>query len=343
MSELNPTKEAILRGPRAVRTLRAMRAFERGFTVDSATDEGDAYRMRAAMDAHPAFGKWLSRTALGTARKPMAAAPGAEQSTFIDAAEIDAAVAGIREDGFYVFKHKAPAETVARILEFAESEPCTARGIDAAPAAFPRSAPIAGRYDFDEQTMMRSPDLQDYCSDPAMATIAARYLEQRVVQDVVTLWWTAPRRAEDAALNAWMFHQDRDRLSFLKFFMYVTDVEPDTGPHVYVRGTHRTAARSLRGDGRITDDAVRQAGIGDDIVELAGPAGTLMAVDTAGLHKGKAPERADRLVLQVQFSTSLFGAPFELPQFTPTPLAVERYRSMPRTLVRWSTIPELAP
>jgi hypothetical protein len=272
----------------------------------------------------------------------MAAAPGAGSSTFIDSAEIDTAVAGIQEDGFYVFQRKAPAETVARILEFAQTQPCTARGLDVAPAAFPRSAPEVGRYDFDEQTMMRSAELQDYCSDPAMATIASRYLQQRVVQDVVTLWWTTPQRAEDAALNAWMFHQDRDRLSFLKFFMYVTDVEPTTGPHVYVRGTHRNAARSLRGDGRITDDAVRDAGLGGEIVELAGTAGTIMAVDTAGLHKGKVPERADRLVLQVQFSTSLFGAPFELPQFTPTPLSIERYRSMPRTLVRWSTIPELA-
>ncbi len=49
-----------------------------------------------------------------------------------------------------------------------------------------------------------------------------------------------------------------------------------------------------------------------------------MAVDTVGLHKGKTPIRGDRLVLQVEFATSLFGAPIEVTPFTPSPLARER-------------------
>ena len=61
-----------------------------------------------------------------------------------------------------------------------------------------------------------------------------------------------------------------------------------------------------------------------------------MAVDTAGLHKGQPPVSGDRCVLQVEFATSLFGAPVEYPVFSPSELSVERFREMPQILRRWS-------
>ncbi len=45
-----------------------------------------------------------------------------------------------------------------------------------------------------------------------------------------------------------------------------------------------------------------------DVIEFAAPRGTIIAEDTRGFHKGKHVERGDRLVLQIQFSNSLFGA-----------------------------------
>ena len=103
--------------------------------------------------------------------------------------------------------------------------------------------------------------------------------------DEIAFWWTTTQRAEDANLNAQMFHQDRDRLSFLKFFIFLTDVTPETGPHVYLKGSHRKIPWGLRKDGRISDESVRAAGLWQNVVELFGPAGTVMAVDTIGLHK----------------------------------------------------------
>jgi hypothetical protein len=53
------------------------------------------------------------------------------------------------------------------------------------------------------------------------------------------------------------------------------------------------------------------AAFGDDaLVRLTGPAGTVFAADTGGLHKGLPPRTGHRLVFQVEFATSLFGAPF---------------------------------
>jgi hypothetical protein len=125
-------------------------------------------------------------------------------------------------------------------------------------------------------------------------------------------------------------------LSFLKFFIYLTDVESDTGPHVYLKGSHLGVPRSLRGDGRKTDEAVRAAGLWNNVTEICGPAGTLMAVDTIGLHKGKTPINGDRLALENEFATSLFGMDYEMPHFTPTQLTKDRVAAYPWVFQRYA-------
>jgi hypothetical protein len=241
----------------------------------------------------------------------------------------------LNRDGVYVFKNRLPAEMVEAMRQSALTVPSMPRGLETPSEPYPRENPVVGRYDIDESYTMASPEMQDFCSDPAFARIAATYLGQPVIQDQTALWWTTTQGSADAALNAWLFHQDRDRLSFLKFFVYLTDVERENGPHVYIKGTHRKVPRSLATDGRKTDDLVRKAGLWDQVVELTGPSGTMLAVDTVGLHKGMPPEAGDRLVLQVEFATSLFGATPDYPVFTPTDLSASRYAGMPNMLQRW--------
>lgn len=336
MSEGNAVLEPILRRIRYSQTIKAVREFDRTYAPGSSTDGEAFYRMRSAMDISPTAGKEMSRKGVRQSRGGIPTVEQARTSSFVPFEEIDACVAGLERDGVYVFSSRLPDDMVLRMREAALAAPASARGLEAPPAPFPRSAPAVGRYDISEDDTMASADMQDYCSDPALALIATRYLRQPVIQDQTALWWTTTRGAEDAAMNAWLFHQDRDRLSFLKFFCYLTDVGPDNGPHTVVRGTHRALPRALATDGRKDDDLVRSVGLWDRVIELTGVAGTFMAVDTAGLHKGQPPVAEDRCVLQVEFATSLFGAPVDYPRFTPSELSLERYREMPEILQRWS-------
>jgi len=288
------------------------------------------------MDLHPRVGKWISRRVIKVTDPAADLISDPASSRFVDANEISAAVAGVKRDGFYVFSRVVDRTITEAIRAFAESVPCTARGAGTPPAKYPRKSPTVGRYDISEEAALACAEVQEFATDPALATIARQYLGQPVLMDEVAFWWTTNRRAEDANINAQMFHQDRDRLSFLKFFIYLTDVTPETGPHVYLRGSHRSIPTSLRRDGRLTDEAVREAGLGHEIKELCGPAGTLMAVDTIGLHKGKTPVSGDRLALENEFSTSLFGMDYEIPPFTPTDLTRERVAQMPWVLQRYS-------
>lgn len=326
---------ASLRWPHLVQTLGAAREFSRTTPSPRATSGPDQYRMRSAMDLDPRIGKWVSRRVVRTHAPSAGRLDRAASSRFADPQEIAQAVEGITRDGFYVFSKVADAEWVAAVRAFAESVPCIPRGAGTPAARYPRANPLVGRYDIEETQALRSPEVQDFVSDPALFEIAQRYLGQPVLQDEVAFWWTTNRRGEDASLNAQLFHQDRDRLSFLKFFIYLTDVTPDTGPHVYLRGSHRAIPRALRSDGRKSDDAVRAAGLWHEVREITGPAGTLMAVDTVGLHKGKTPISGDRLALEFECATSLFGADYELPAVEPTALLKERIAGMPWALQRY--------
>ena len=58
---------------------------------------------------------------------------------------------------------------------------------------------------------------------------------------------------------------------------------------------------------RLTDAEVESYYDRKDKIEFVALRGTIIAEDTRGLHKGKHVERDDRLILQVQFSNSLFG------------------------------------
>lgn len=332
---MNQVIEHILRVPRLRHTLNAAKNFDSTIPAPSSTDPQSQYNMRSAMDFHPKVGKWVSRKAI--APKPPEAWKVAldSPSRFVDSSEVDSAVSGIKCDGFYVFSNVVAPEIVTAIRAYAEQAPCTARGAGTPPGVYPRGNPQVGRYDFDETVALACPEVQEFVTDPLMALIAQKYLGQPVIMDEVAFWWTTNKKAEDANLNAQLFHQDRDRLSFLKFFIYLTDVQPDTGPHVYIRGSHDNIPWSLRGDGRKTDEAVKSAGLWNEVREITAPAGTLLAVDTIGLHKGKTPISSDRLALENEYATSLFGMDYEIPHFTPTELTKERFESMPWVLQRF--------
>ena len=328
--------ENVLNVTRMLKTVAAARAFATAREVPDRTPGQSQFNMRQAMSLDPRVGKALSQLALRRSGSFSWAIADPTSSSFIDPGEIEPAIAGIKRDGFYVFRTPASASIVESIRTYAEQVPCEARGAGKPLEVYPRSNPEVGRYDIHEEQALGCPEVQDFATDPAMALISQMYLGQPVIMDEVAFWWTTTKKAEDADLNAQLFHQDRDRLSFLKFFMYLTDVDTNTGTHVYVRGSHRRIPWSLRADGRMTDDAVRAAGLWDNVTELTGPAGTIMAVDTIGLHKGKTPITSDRLALENEFSTSLFGMDYERPTFEPTELVRRRFAQMPYVLQRYS-------
>jgi ectoine hydroxylase-related dioxygenase (phytanoyl-CoA dioxygenase family) len=131
------------------------------------------------------------------------------------------------------------------------------------------------------------------------------------VLDTVNMWWTTAFGTRPDSSAAQLWHFDMDRLRWIKFFVYLTDVTLESGPHCFVAGSHRTGGipQDLRdlGYARITDDVVDRHYPREAIKEFVAPRGSILAEDTRGLHKGKPAIKGDRLMLEFEFSNSLFG------------------------------------
>ena len=222
------------------------------------------------------------------------------------AEELASAVAGLDRDGIALLPRALPEPACAALEAFARSTPALPLGREAKELYDARRA-SALRYDFDEADILASPDACRICFDGTFSAIAEAYFRCRPIYDFVTMWWTTPSGPRDYSAAAQKFHFDMDRLFFLKFFIYLTDVTPETGPHVFVAGSHRRKPAALRQDRRFEDQEVAAHYSAEAIRTVCGPRGTIFAADTRALHKGQPVVRGERLVLQVEFAISKFG------------------------------------
>jgi hypothetical protein len=232
----------------------------------------------------------------------------------------------LEREGYAVFERILPQAAVDRLREFAlttrgrfrGSAPAAPGGLEAH-AAYDRSNPLGVRYDFDPEDVINNGDVQALMADASILSLAQAYLGSRPVADVTSMWWHTAFSREPDSDAAQFYHFDMDRIRWLKFFFYLTDVGPHSGPHCFISGSHRTRSmpRQLldKGYARITDEEASRFFESGRMREFHAPAGTLIVEDTRGLHKGKVVERGDRLMLQLQFSNSLFGARYPRVRF----------------------------
>jgi len=162
------------------------------------------------------------------------------------------------------------------------------------------------------------PHLLPLATDPLRLGIAARWCDTRPTILLTLIWWSFAGRP--GAKDAQLFHLDLDDHRFCKFFIYLTDVTEEDGPHVFVPGSHTPTALLEAAQAsddpqvyqewllkklRKTDEEVKQY-FATDPVSLTGPAGTNFIAVTRGVHKGLMPVRNDRLVCQVVYGATPF-------------------------------------
>lgn len=266
-----------------------------------------------------------------------------------DATAINAIAENIKRNGFHVFDSLMPESLCDEFAEASKTiEARTSRNpADRKPAArFDPTNPVGYVYDLPEAQVWRLPAAQRLIGDPIFINVAQAYCKTVPVVKDINVWWSVYMDGQADSHSAQQFHFDFDATPiWLKFFVYMTDVTDKTGPHVYVRGSHRMQqpqARELfsRGYVRISDADIARVYGAENVVELCGPKGTVIAVDTLGFHKGKALTSGCRLVAQLELSTPLFGKAVSDPITIPSaldpvltetmktyPWAFERYRA----------------
>lgn len=141
------------------------------------------------------------------------------------------------------------------------------------------------------------PHVMELVNSARIVKLAQEYLGCNPTLTCLGVQWSYPTTAPAVAQT---FHRDAEGWKFLRFFVYLTDVEEGCGPHVYVRGSHK-GKLPLRLKFYPETELAREYGP-DSVVKMFGKRGAGIAADTCGIHKGELPTARARLVLNFTFA-----------------------------------------
>jgi hypothetical protein len=228
----------------------------------------------------------------------------------LSASQIKSIAESLQREGFYIFDQQLDQATIDALLAFSFHTKAKLVPVPAGEepyAFFDRANPKAIKYQFFEKDLVQDATVQKLISDESILAVAQSFLKAKPVLDLISMWWSTAISKKASSEVAQLYHWDMERIKFVKFFFYLTDVDTNTGPHCYIKGSNNGFPAEVRRDGRITDEEIKGAYSSEKIIEIVGKKGTIMAVDTSGFHKGKNLAHGDRLLLQFEFSNSLFG------------------------------------
>ncbi len=221
----------------------------------------------------------------------------------------------LRANGFSLVENAISTKTSDELLSLSQTTKGSNRGMDSGKGfqgdiCFNRKHPETVRFDVDPNELFKHEIVQELACDPRILKIAQDYLGTLPILDFVAMWWHTKSTSPDKEA-AQYFHFDMERLRWVKFFFYLTDVTEESGPHIFVPKSHldRGLPFSLRSKGytRLEDSQVDKVFPKASWKVFTGPIGSMIVEDTRGLHKGKHVENGDRLVFQLQYTSSLFG------------------------------------
>ena len=175
---------------------------------------------------------------------------------------------------------------------------------------FDHAKPKATKFSYDPNELIKIHEIQRLAFDKNILNVAQNYLGSLPILDIVTSWWLSETENEDeVAAQAW--HFDLDRPKWIKVFFLLTDCDEYNGGHKFIRKSHisKNIPKEIRDMGykRLNNELIYKYYEKEDIVSFNEKSGAIFFEDTRGLHKGSQLKNKKRLMLQFQYSSSLFG------------------------------------
>ena len=176
---------------------------------------------------------------------------------------------------------------------------------------FNKKKPKAVKFFYDQKDLIKFKPIQYLALDKNILSIAQDYLGTLPILENINAWWSVTSlNPDEKAAQFW--HFDMDRPSWLKVFIYLTDCNLENGPHCFISGTHykkEGIPKKLRRKGysRLSDKEIKKFLKKELIKKFTTKRGSILFEDTSGLHKGLHLKKGSRLILQFQYSSSLFG------------------------------------
>ena len=169
--------------------------------------------------------------------------------------------------------------------------------------------PLATTFRYNTNEILESEEIQKIIIDPKILSLCQNYFETIPIIDVISSWWSFPSKNPDN-YSAQHWHFDLDRPQWLKLFIFLTDCGENNGAHKYIKSSHKSLDKKFLNMGykRIKDEFIRDNFQKNEIVTMNAQEGSILIEDTLGLHKGQKLDEGNRLVLQIQYSSNLFGS-----------------------------------
>jgi hypothetical protein len=134
------------------------------------------------------------------------------------------------------------------------------------------------------------------------------------------------------------FHLDPEDVIMTKIFIYVEDVDQESGPTTALPADRSTVVRRRIDyrNSRVPDEVIAEHGGAENLVECTGPAGTMAFLDTCRcFHMGSRKAAKPRYVIMIQYQTPYAApaapeGPLPVPPIThlaipPNPTPLEEY------------------
>lgn len=143
--------------------------------------------------------------------------------------------------------------------------------------------------------------LKEFLLSHPILSIAKSYLNTNDFSINATFFVSNPIKIDEFEKykNAQYFHWDNDFSKFFKLYIYLTDVNKNSGPHVYIKGTHKKKFSEHNLCRLYSDESVYSKY--KIHKKFIGQAGSMFFVDSYGLHKGETPTEKSRLMLNVHY------------------------------------------
>lgn len=141
--------------------------------------------------------------------------------------------------------------------------------------------------------------------------VLSNYFGVEFIFDNIWSWWSF--KHDDKPLGPQNFHRDYNSLNFLKLFIYLTEVDDDSGPHVFIKKSHKKDV--FNKIARYNDREIEEKFKKEEILKIKGNKYKIFLANTFCLHKGIPPIKNDRLLLCVLYSVKPSRACPKLPIF----------------------------
>tara|TARA_A100001515_G_scaffold100284_1_gene81131 strand:- start:9355 stop:10203 length:849 start_codon:yes stop_codon:yes gene_type:complete len=199
------------------------------------------------------------------------------------------AIENVNKNGFHIFRGVVPHETIKKLSDEFELQVRLGKNLKEHNEHFTVI----------DQPFLNCPTTVEMAFDDMIIDVASEYF--KCTPAFGTLNFRKSYATEKGAIKHQLFHVDPNSVKFLKFFVYLNDVEEDGGPLTIVEGSGNKKFAGWDAKYRWSKAEMQDIYGKDSVRYLTAKVGDLIVATTTCFHRGTKPEKADRTMLTLNY------------------------------------------